>query len=290
MRGLILAAAACLLASPALADTVPVTPQPVVEAERAFAADGAALGIKASFLKWMADDAQVLNPDPTPAMPLYEAKPDAKGPLLQWWPVWAGISRAGDMGFTTGPYAVNGKPGAFYFTVWSKNQDGEWKWIFDGGADAVVDAAEIQVTLDVGPPTAEPAYLSNTNVRPGDAETQSPILDQIERALDEQAASDSAAAYKAVLACDGRIYTEGLVPGIGCTGFGPALAGRPGRLTLTAVGEIMASSGDFAFTWGDASWDKAGAKQPGHFARIWQRRANGENGGWKLVFDELVAS
>ncbi|HET6970344.1 MAG TPA: DUF4440 domain-containing protein, partial [Phenylobacterium sp.] len=122
--------AAALLASPALA--APVTPAAVVAAERAFASDGLELGVQASFLKHSAPEAIVLAPEPTLAHALY-AQPKPKGPPLVWWPLWAGIARSGDLGFTTGPYTFDGKPRAWYFTVWARQPDGGWKWLYDGG-------------------------------------------------------------------------------------------------------------------------------------------------------------
>ena len=44
-----------------------VSPREVAEAERTFAADGRAMGIKQSFLKHMADDAIVFAPEPVNA-------------------------------------------------------------------------------------------------------------------------------------------------------------------------------------------------------------------------------
>lgn len=275
MRALALAAG-LLLALPATAAIAPLTPKPVIEAERAFAADGAALGIKKSFLAHMADDAIVLNPDPVSAKALYGGRPDGKGPLLEWWPVWAGIARSGDLGFTTGPYTVNGKPGAFYFTVWKKQPDGQWKWIFDGGADADTTGAPVK--------DSEPGYLI-TSSQPGRyPEGAQADLSKVEQALAKGAASDSTAAYRAVLACDGRLYTDGVLPGTGCGSFGPSLAARPRKLSFKPIGGTMSSAGDLAFRYGDAAWDKDGAAQRGHYVRIWQRRA----GGWKLIFDEIA--
>ncbi len=273
--GAALLAAALLAVTSATAAVIPITPAPVVQAERDFAADGAANGIKKSFLAHMADDAIVLNPDPVSAKALYGAQPDRKGPLLEWWPVWAGIARSGDLGFTTGPYTVNGKPGAFYFTVWKKQPDGQWKWIFDGGADADPTGAPAK--------DSEPAYLTTSNRKGQYPESATADLAKAEQALAD--AADQAAAYRAVLACDGRLYTEGRVPAIGCSKFGPALATRPDHLKLAPLSVTMSAAGDLAFTYGDAAWTKAGAAQRGHYARIWQRRA----GGWKLVFDELAA-
>ena len=64
MRTVLGLTAAAILALPAAADVAPITPAPVVAAERAFAADGAALGFKASFLKHSAPDAIVIQPEP----------------------------------------------------------------------------------------------------------------------------------------------------------------------------------------------------------------------------------
>jgi len=126
-----------LLASPTLAAT-PVTPAPVVAAERAFAADGLELGIQGSFLKHSAPEGIVLNPEPVLARAVY-GTPAPKGAPLVWWPLWAGIARSGDLGFTTGPYTFDGKPRAYYFTVWARQPDGGWKWLMDAGPPSDVD-------------------------------------------------------------------------------------------------------------------------------------------------------
>ena len=57
----------------------PVTAAPVVAAERAFAADGLSMGIKQSFLKHMADDAIVFQPEPMNARTAISAQPDTPG-------------------------------------------------------------------------------------------------------------------------------------------------------------------------------------------------------------------
>jgi ketosteroid isomerase-like protein len=277
MRGLILAGLLTVFAGAAAADIAPLTPKPVVEAERAFAADGAALGIKASFLKWMADEAIVLNPGPTSAKALYGSRPDGKGPLLEWWPAWAGIARSGDLGFTTGPYTVNGKPGAFYFTVWKKQPDGQWKWIFDGGADADPTAAPAK--------GSEPGYLITSNQPGRYPEGAQSEVDRAEGSLGALAASDAVGAYRYALACDALLYTEGLAPARGCSTHEAALKGRPARLLFKKQGGAISAAGDLAFTYGEAGWlTPDGKPGQGHYARIWQRRA----GGWKLVFDELI--
>lgn len=280
MRWIMLAGLMAALGGAAMADTAPLTPKAVVEAERAFAADGMARGVRDSFLAHMADDAIVLAPGPTSAKALYGARPPSKPGVLDWWPVWAGIARSGDLGFTTGPYTVNGQPGAFYFTVWKKQPDGTWKWIFDGGAGADPAGAPAK--------GSEPAYLATSSQPARYPEGVESEIHQAEAVLADKALADLTGAYQAVLACDGRIYTEGAAPAVGCGQFGPALAARPQKVMFAKQGATISAAGDLAFTYGEASWNKDGQFQTGHYARIWQRRAPGKDGGWKLVFDELI--
>lgn len=277
MRGILLAGLLAVAAGAAHADNAPMTPQPIVEAERAFAADGMARGVRDSFLAHMSDDAIVFGPAPTGAKALYSARPPSKPGVLDWWPVWAGIARSGDLGFTTGPYTVNGQLGAFYFTVWKKQADGTWKWIFDGGAGADPAGAPAK--------GSEPAYLVTSSQPARYPEGAESEIHQAEAVLADKALADLTGAYQAVLACDGRIYTEGAAPAVGCGQFGPALAARPQKVMFAKQGVTISAAGDLAFTYGEASWNRDGQFQTGHYARIWQRRAE----GWKLVFDELVS-
>lgn len=276
MRGILLAGLLAIAAGAAHAANAPVTPKPVVEAERAFAADGMARGVRDSFLDHMSDDAIVFGPGPIGAKAVYSARPPSKPGVLDWWPVWAGISRSGDLGFTTGPYTVNGQLGAYYFTVWKKQADGSWKWIFDGGAS--VDAA--------GAPAkgSEPANLATATDAGSYPEHARQEIQQAETLLSDQAQTDLTSAFKAVLACDGRLYTENLAPAVGCGQFDPALAARPQKMRFAKQGTEVSAAGDLAFTYGEANWEADGRPRSGHFARIWQRRA----GAWKLVFDELI--
>ena len=124
MRLALTLAIAAAIALPAGAAVAPITPAPVVAAERAFAADGYAFGIKTSFLAHMAPDAIVIQPEPASAREAFESAPDGSpdDPKLEWWPTWAGISASGDLGFTTGPYAFAGKRRGHYFTIWAPRQ------------------------------------------------------------------------------------------------------------------------------------------------------------------------
>jgi ketosteroid isomerase-like protein len=267
---------AAVLGAPALA-APPVTPAPVVAAERTFAADGLALGIKGSFLKHSADNAIVIQPDPINAHQALSAQPDGpKGPPLVWWPVWAGISRGGDLGFTSGPYTVDGKPGGHYFTVWKQQPDGGWKWIFDGGAGAdgrnepVQGSEPILLPLAAGAAASPTAALAEVSARETD--------------LAARAKTDQKAAFLANLADDGRLYVAPLPPAKDRAAFETALAAWPGSFDMTQLGGEAAASADLVWTYGSARWTRGDQARRGHYVHVWQRQA----AGWKLVFAEII--
>lgn len=250
-------------------------PGQVVAAERAFAADGATLGIKDSFLKHSADQAIVLQPEPVLAKAVFgAAQPSAT--KLVWWPLWAGIAKSGDLGFTTGPYTVNGKPGAWYFTVWAKQPDGAWKWLFDGGPPSdFAGSAPQGSTVSYARPAGRSAGA------PGKAMAE---VSRAEIALAAAAKTDVKAAYLAAAADDARIVGSSARPPASRAETEAELGTRPAAIVFSPMGGEASSAGDLAWTYGVASWTAAGAPRRGHYVRIWRNDAK----GWRLLFDELL--
>ena len=135
MRAFVVAVA-LLAATPALAQTP--DPAPIIAAERAFAADFPAMGLAGSFQKWGRADAILIGGGRAQTLEkLFEGAPLVRQtgePLIEWWPTFAGVARSGDMGFTTGPAARNQEGYGHYFTVWMRQADGQWRWVYDGGS------------------------------------------------------------------------------------------------------------------------------------------------------------
>lgn len=275
-------AALAIAALPAAAQAQ-ANPAPVIAAERAFAARAAEVGVAQSFLDFMTDDAIVFSPGPVNARELYGARPPGKapkdgGPLLAWWPNWAGISRSGDLGFTTGPAELNGRRSVNYFTIWRKQPDGGWKWVYDGGAS---DSSR-------GRPADAPVEI----LPPGDRRpiTAAAALHQVgveETRLAATAATDLRGAFRAVLAPDARMQGSTLPPATTPQAIERELATRSPAIAFTPLGGGASDVGDLAWTYGQARWTPAGAGADaaamGHYVRIWQRRTD----GWRLVFDQL---
>ncbi len=266
-------AAAAILATPALAKDI--DPAPVVAAERAFAADGLELGIQGSFYKHSAPNGIVFSPEPQLAKAVFQ-KPQPKGPPLVWWPLWAGIARSGDLGFTTGPYTFDGQPRAWYFTVWAKQPDGSWKWLFDGGPASTTEGA--------APKDSPVAYARLSSRQAGSPAKAMTEVTTVEKALHAKAATDVKSAFLAVVADDGRITGSKAKPPTSRAENETELATRATSIAYSPLGGSASAAGDMAWTYGAARWSQGGADKRGHYVRIWRN----DKMGWRLLFDELL--
>ncbi|MEO9967211.1 MAG: hypothetical protein ABJF11_15540 [Reichenbachiella sp.] len=61
---------------------------------------------------------------------------------LTWEPMFADMALAGDMGYTYGTYLVSSMQGdslgvGTYVSIWKRNQEGEWKFVFDAGNEGL---------------------------------------------------------------------------------------------------------------------------------------------------------
>jgi ketosteroid isomerase-like protein len=271
-----LALAAC--ASTAELEASPAaSPAPVIAAERAFAADAAARGWAAAFRSYAASEAVMLNPGPVNAQEQLAQIEGDGGTGLDWRPAYAGISRDADFGFTTGPFQIRGREGivGHYFTVWRRQPDGGWKWIFDAGTD-VADPGPI-IAMDADIPTLPVTLESAGSARAA--------IEQVS-AIETQVATGGALPNEALarhLAEDARVNRVGAPAGIGREA-GAALIAADRGVGYMSVSHEASSAGDMVFSFGEVRDQHEGAERLRYYARIWQRRPE----GWRIVFDEIV--
>lgn len=270
---------ACVaLAGANTAKAEPKTPADQVEAaERAFAADGLALGVKTSFLKHMADDAIIFTPAPTNARAFYEARAAETGPKLEWWPAWVAAARSGDLALSTGPSFFDGKPGGWFASIWRRDADGVWRWIYDGGSAADPGAAHAQTIPAAKGPVSK--------VGDGSPAKAFDAVRAAETMLSRTAENGAAQAYKAVLSADAHLIgprgTRALLP----TAIEERLKLRPETMRLTLRGGGASRAGDLVWTHGEASWSQTGQNSvQAHYMHVWQRRPE----GWRLIFETLI--
>lgn len=280
-----------LLAAPAFAQTPDAAP--VVAAERAFAADAPVLGIAGSFNRWSVPDAVVIAGGR--AQRVGEAYPDrprpADEPVLEWWPTFAGIARSGDLGFTTGGVAVGGRRTGHYFTIWRKQPDGSWKWVYDGGSGA--SAADVPgpdtepTILPFGPELLQVVTSLDRPPPPMAADWALARVREEEAALARAAARDQKAAHLAALADNGRLYVAPRPPAIGRDAFTAALDDWPATFRFGPTeGGGQSRYGDLVWTYGPVGWTRDGQERTGHYVRLWQR----QEGGFRIVLAQLISA
>lgn len=276
MRTLVLAAALAA-ASPAAAQQPDAAP--VVAAERAFAADAPALGIAGSFNRWSTPEAIVIAGGR--AQRIGEVYPDrprpADEPLLEWWPNFAGVARSGDLGFTTGGVAVGGQRAGHYFTIWKKQPDGSWKWVYDGGSGASA--------ADVPGPDSEPDILPVATKGSESPDKALADVALLEAFLARGALRDQRRAHLLFLAPDARLYVAPLPPAVGEAAFAEALGSWPATFEFGPTqGGGASAAGDLVWTYGPAAWTREGQPRTGHYVRLWQKQAD----GWAIVLAQLI--
>ena len=159
-----------LLAAAAAAQMTPV------EAERAFAEDAHKLGQWTAFRKWAADDAVMFVPQPVNAQQWLKDKKDPPVSVF-WWPGRSYVSCDGSYAVNTGPWVRQwGKSVGYFTTVWQRQGEGGWKWIYDAGDElgsARPEGGDIRqvpascagkpIALPDAPPTASATSASGTS-------------------------------------------------------------------------------------------------------------------------------
>lgn len=243
-----------------------VEPTPVIEVERAFAARAGEIGWIAAFREYTAPDGQVAQAEIVSAPETLAAAPGDGARTLYWQPAFAGIARSGDLGFTTGAYSTDEArtPAGQYFTVWRRQPDGGWKWIWDGGPGPVSDPPAF---------TDEVATLPVAETGAGSAEAAAAQV----RALETEAGTSGALA--AWLAPDAHVYRPRQPRAIGAAAAA-AMRQPSADVAYRLMRVVGSADGDMVFTLGEAEWEGGRA----FFSRIWQLRPE----GWRIVYDQLA--
>jgi ketosteroid isomerase-like protein len=230
----------------------------------------------AASIQVFADDGVAFAPGPVNGKKFWSKQTEP--PILTWQPIFAAISRSGDLGYTTGPWELrkakdDPKPEAFghYNTLWRKNADGVWKVVVDVGVDH--------------PQPTEP---------PGEVETfvpEFPIagpesvrqrLEETEKTFAELLAKDAGAAVLVKAGDQIRVYRKGAIPAVGKTAAQLMLRSDHGKENRTRSGSGVSRSNDLAYSYGEYSNEHANVTERGSYFSIWQLDLSSE---WKLVLD-----
>ena len=282
---------AIALASTVTGQTTRKSPalESLVAAERAFARTSVEKGIRESFLTFFAEDGINFQPHPvkTREAILKRPAPAARPPIeLNWQPAYADVSRAGDLGYTTGPYTLvdqspEKRPTQYgiYFSIWKKQSDGAWRVVVDAGIETP-DASSNAIEFKQAPSSRFTRAFSTSALDYNRAS-----LMKLDREFLE--ASNSNGLLKAFLdrsATDARLHRNGRFPLVGRAAIKSFLSEDQMTLTWEPMKSDVSASSDLGYTYGSYQLKYSEKSEKGYYVRVWKRNRGGD---WKLALDTL---
>jgi ketosteroid isomerase-like protein len=262
----------------------------LVETEREFSKTSATEGTRAAFLMFLDDEGIVFQPGPINGKKSWSERKPSKG-LLTWQPVYADISRAGDLGYTTGPWEFrkgnpDEKPVAYgdYMTIWKRQPDGTWKFVLDFGnshSQPTSPAIPWQLPANYGKGASKAASKMNV-------ETERATLLARDRGFARAAVGQGMVkAYDAFANDDVRFFRDEAFVVTGKNAVRAALSAKAGTLNTQPTRADVSSSGDLGYTYGAYEFKATGAEgkaENGNYVRVWKKGADKK---WKVVVDVM---
>jgi len=258
----------------------------IVETERAFSRMSEAQGTREAFAAFIADDGILFRPGPVLGKKWMQEHPLPASPtrsVLSWQLIFADVSRAGDLGYTTGPWLfrkdLDGKPTAFgnFMTVWKKQANGSWRFVLDLG----ISNPESNAAATMFEPGSQTVKGKIEKV---DREAARSALSALDREFSKASADQGAReAFLSYAAKDVRLFRNDHFPFVGEMAAADALAPVTSEWTWKPAFADVSSSGDMGYSYGIYELkDKNGSvSERGNYARVWKK----VYGTWKLVVD-----
>jgi ketosteroid isomerase-like protein len=263
----------------------------IVEAERGFARLSVEQGTRAAFIENLADDSVIFRPEPVNGKKWWSERPSRPG-VLSWRPIFADVSRAGDLGYTTGPWefrekSVEDKPVAFgqYVTIWKRQATGAWKVAVDLGTSNPQPTAEQTPAPEVKFP-ADNGAGKRPKPKIDEAAVRTALLKMEDEYSKRVATKKTLDAFLSFLADDVRVFRTEAFPAAGKEAARSLLQAKPGVLIWQSAKADVSLSGDMGYTYGSYELKAADGKgvESGNYLRIWKRQVEGK---WKVVLDIL---
>ena len=274
-----------LLSAPRATSAADDPASAVVAAERAFAAQARAIGVRDAFLAWLAPTGVVFRPGPVNGIKTYEKQPPGWNGLLAWTPMHAAISADGKLGWSTGPWtwsrdSTQKKPDRHgeYMSVWRMQSDGSWKAVLDCGVSHPA-------------PTRETPAVTYSAPVPGASLGSRPLaarqsLYQADAAFAKLAGtegvSDAIARYAAE---DIIVLREGDQRVTGKSAARDSIASREATARMVSNAQSIAGSGDLGYTYGTFVTGGLSDPDSSWYVHVWHR---GAAAAWKLAFQMVM--
>jgi ketosteroid isomerase-like protein len=240
----------------------------VIEAEKKFAAYAVEYSTKEAFFRYLDSNAVMFDKGEIIEAKKLAANLPGSTVKLLWKPAFAGISKSGDLGFTTGPWEIrlavsdSSVASGQFATIWLKTAADEWKFLADIGASANQKMDEYK---EVKFAAAGKAAMIDT----GFAAT-------LETRINEQYAKEGPDALVKAAAPNCWYIVENNRPLQGVTEIRKrAKVITPASIRFTPVKAAVATSGDLAYAYGYVHY----YNKKENYLRVWQNTDH----GWKML-------
>jgi len=273
--------------------------QAMVDTERAFSKRAADEGVRPAFVAFIADDGILFRPTAVNGKKWFSEHPvpaSDKRPLLSWYPSFADISLAGDMGYTTGPWErrndihdADAVAWGNFLTVWKRQPDNSFKFVIDLG---ISNPKPEQVAAPWQPSGNEMQSVGGLGPRNKQAGVGL-------TAREHEFAAASAKrgvqiAFAEAAATDVRLFRNGRQPIVGKANAVNALRDvekwtwEPAFADVARSGDLGYSYGSYELTKTDPALKPEERVERGNYFRIWKRvSANVHFAEWQVVTDLL---
>lgn len=263
----------------------------LIAAEQNFSRISKEKGTREAFITFLADDGVIFNPFPVNGKQVWMPREKVPG-VLTWTPIFADISEAGDLGFTTGPYEFRrgseekAVGHGYYVSLWRKTADGAWKVLLDIGTRNA--PSEMSPALEFFP------VIQKKAKKKIDVERERAALktadDNLSRLLSEE---KPAAELSGFIGDYLRVHRMNDFPLTERNAALAALQTYQGKISSQTTSTGIAQSGDFGYSYGTYKTKETNGTENnkftenGSFARIWRRDAKGK---WKLTLVVMHAA
>jgi ketosteroid isomerase-like protein len=254
----------------------------LIATEKAYAKVAVEKGFRDASIAVFVDDAVIFAPG---AVNGKEFWPDAKkNRVITWRPIFASISRSGELGYTTGPSEYRRSrdtqnPDAFghFVTIWRKDAKGIWKVALDVGLDhPQPQQAETEIRTEL-PTSPVPRR-----------ESASADLDKTQASFAESLKEDEGDAIIDNASDDTRAYRRGQLPAVGKAAAKKMLGKEDAKTSRAPLGAGTSNPIDLAYEYGEYTSERDDVSQRGIYLRIWRLESDG---AWKIALDlQKIAS
>jgi hypothetical protein len=238
----------------------------MIATEKAFAAYSVSNGAKDAFLKFMDTTAVMFEKGEKINGYQRWLNREKRPGVLNWRPRYAEMAGSGDYGYTCGPWTFQPTSitdsivgNGYFFTIWHRNNAGEWKFILDVGVESAPMMNETSVTRV----TTEKSKGTEHTLR------------EAEEAFQRQYKLDEGKAYKEFMSADVIIASEKKPLINGYINWKYAASPEGGKIEFSYQGGGIAPSSDLGHAYGSATLN--GKKET--YLRIWRHELT----GWKIA-------